>query len=170
MKRISSLIIIPVICLVFLTGCNSNDNKVISNGEKVNTKKMQTMHCTRKASASNGIEVELEYELYYKGEDLNILHSVEKVMSANDESLDLYEDAYKKIHANYEGLEYYDAKVERGDTTVVSDITINYEKIDIDKLLEIEGEEDNIIENGKAKLDKWLSLAKKFGTECEEES
>ena len=59
--------------------------------------------------------------------------------------------------------------MDRGDTTVISDITINYEKIDVEKLLEIEGEEDNIIENGKAKVEKWLTLAKKFGTECEDE-
>ena len=39
----------------------------------------------------------------------------------------------------------------------------------MEKLLEIEGEEDNIIENGKAKVEKWLTLAKKFGTECEDE-
>ena len=38
--------------------------------------------------------------------------------------------------------------------------------LDIDTLLAIEGEEDNIIEDGKAKVDKWLTLAKKFGTKC----
>lgn len=168
MKKRSRLLILTIICLLFVSGC-SNENEVVSNGKKVNTSKMQVMHCTRKASASSGIEVELNYELYYRGEDLNILHSTEKVISASDESLNLYEDAYKKIHKNYDGLEYYDAKVERGDTTVISDITINYEKIDINKLLKIEGEEDNIIENGKAKVDKWLTLAKKFGTKCEDE-
>ena len=30
--------------------------------------------------------------------------------------------------------------------------------------------EDNIIENGKAKVDKWLTLAKKFGTKCKDVS
>ncbi len=167
MKK-SSLLVILVLSLVLLTGCN-DEEKVVSNGEKVNTSKMQVMHCSREASAGTGIDVELKYDLYYNGEDLNILHSMEKVISNTSSNLDTYEEAYKKIHANYDGLEYYDAKVERTEDSVTSDITINYEKIDINKLLKIEGEEDNIIKNGKAKVDEWLTLAKKFGTKCEEE-
>lgn len=170
MIKKNSLLIVLAVSLFTLTGCsNNNAENFSSNGEKVNTADMKVMHCSREASADSGIEVELNYDLYYTGEDLNILHSEEKVISASDESLDLYEDAYKKIHTHYEGLEYYDVKVTRKDTTVVNDITINYDKIDIKRLLEIEGEEDNIIENGKAKVAAWLTLAKKFGTTCQEE-
>ncbi len=168
MKIKGSLIIVFLICLFFITGCTEDKNEVISNNEKVNTADMKIKHCTREASAGSDIDVELSYDLYYTGEDLNILHSQEKVSSEKKESLDLYEDAYKKVQANYEGLKYYDAKVIREEKTVTSDITINYDKIDIEKLLEIEGEEDNIIENGKAKVDAWLTLAKKFGTKCED--
>lgn len=168
MKNKNKLLVLSLFCLLLITGCGSK-NKVISNGKKVNTSKMQVMHCKREATASNGIDVELKYDLYYNGENLNILHSMEKVTSSKSENLDTYEDAYKKIHENYKGLEYYDAKVERSKDSVTSDITINYEKIDIEKLLEIEGEEDNIIKNGKAKVDEWITLAKKFGTKCEEE-
>jgi len=169
MKK-SSFLIILVILAFLISGCSSEKeatNKIKSNGETVDTSKMQVMHCTRSASASSGIEVKLNYDLYYTGEILNILRSEEKVISASEESLSLYEDAYKKIKSNYEGLEYYDQEVVRGDTTVTNTITINYDKIDIDRLLEIEGEEDNIIEDGKAKVDAWVTLAKKFGTKCE---
>ena len=41
------------------------------------------------------------------------------------------------------------------------------DKVDIDKLIEIEGEEDNIFENKIPKVSKWLDLSKKFGTTCE---
>ena len=68
----------------------------------------------------------------------------------------------------YEGLKYYDNIVTRTDNSIISDTTINYAKIDIDKLLEIEGEEDNVIENGKVKLSTWLNFAKKFGVTCED--
>ena len=124
--------------------------------------------CSRTGNAGSGIDVSLNYDLYYTGDILNILHSEEKVVATNESDLDTYEEAYKKIYKNYEGLKYYDAKVERGDTSVTSDLTINYDKIDIDALLSIEGEDDNIIENGKAKVDKWITLAKKFGTKCED--
>ena len=65
------------------------------------------------------------------------------------------------------GLNYYDTAVVRTNDSVTNDTIINYGKIDINKLLEIEGEEDNIIVDGKAKVDSWLELAEQFGTECE---
>ena len=45
----------------------------------------------------------------------------------------------------------------------------NLEKIDKTKLLQIEGDEDNIIEDGKAKLSLWLEMASKFGVTCKED-
>jgi len=167
MKKFSLLC---VICLMLFAGCTDNvdkEGKVIDNEGEVVADGVQRMHCTRSATASSGIEVELGYDLYYTGDSLKILHSVEKVVSSDEESLDLYQDAYQKIQDNYKGLDFYEAKVIRNKQDVTSDITINYEKIDIEKLLAIEGEEDNIIENGEAKVSKWKALAEKFGTECE---
>ncbi len=164
------IFILILVCTIFLTACSSKkeQTKVESNREVVNTSSMKHKKCTRTGNAGTGIDVSLNYDLYYTGDILNILHSEEKVVATNESDLDTYEEAYKKIYKNYEGLKYYDAKVERGDTSVTSDLTINYDKIDIDALLSIEGEEDNIIENGKAKVDKWITLAKKFGTKCED--
>lgn len=164
------IFILILVCTIFLTACSSKkeETKVESNGEVINTSSMKHKKCTRTGNAGTGIDVSLNYDLYYTGDILNILHSEEKVVATNESDLDTYEEAYKKIYKNYEGLKYYDAKVERGDTSVTSNLTINYDKIDIDALLSIEGEEDNIIENGKAKVDKWITLAKKFGTKCED--
>lgn len=164
------IFILILVCTIFLTACSSKkeQTKVVSNKEVINTSSMKHKKCTRTGNAGTGIDVSLNYDLYYTGDILNILHSEEKVVATNESDLDTYEEAYKKIYKNYEGLKYYDAKVERGDTSVTSDLTINYDKIDIDALLSIEGEEDNIIENGKAKVDKWITLAKKFGTKCED--
>lgn len=142
---------------------NETSNNIVNNNTGSGHK-----HCTRAATAGSGIDVSLNYDLYYEGDNLNTLYSEEKVTSESKDSLDTYENAYKKIHANYEGLEHYNTSVERDDTSVTSKITIEYDKIDIDALLDIEGEEDNIIENGKAKLSKWLTLAEKFGTKCED--
>ena len=52
--------------------------------------------------------------------------------------------------------------------SVTYTIYIDYDKIDVDGLLSIEGAEDNIIKRGKAKLSLWLDLAGKMGTLCEE--
>ena len=166
-----SKILFVLFLSLLLIGCgNSNKESsdvVISNGDRVNTKKMEHKHCTRKGDAGTGVNVSLNYDIYYTGDILNLLVSEEKISSADDSVLTTYEDAYKGIQSNYIGLEYYDQEVSRGDTTVINKITINYDKIDIDKLIAIEGETDNIFENKVPKVDKWLELAKKFGTKCE---
>ena len=168
MKRNSLIIVLLIVICLFITGCDNDKNKVISNGEKVNTASMKHLHCTRKASAGEGITVKLSNDVYYTGENIDILYSKDKVTSNNQSSLDSYEEAYNKIKEHYEGLEYYDQVVTRDENSVTNEITINYDKINMKKLLKIEGEEDNIIKDGKAKLDTWLSLAKKLGTTCKE--
>ena len=162
------LLILIIISILFVTGCDDEKDVVISNGTRVNVSKMGHKHCSREAKAGDGITVELNYDLYYKDEDLLLLKSVEKINTTDSTSLDTYENAYNGIKVHYDGLEYYDQEVVRDSESVTNTITINYEKIDIQKLLDIEGEEDNVIENGKAKVDKWITLAKKFGTKCEE--
>ena len=162
------LIFIILFLAIIVTGCEKKDTKeqVISNGEKVDTTKMIHEHCERAGSMDGG-ELSLNYELYYTGEVLNLLKSEEKVISSSDEILTTYENAYRGIHEHYKGLEYYDTEVVRGDTTVTSTITINYDKVSIPTLIQIEGAEDNIFEDGVAKVAKWKELAKKFGTKCQ---
>lgn len=92
---------------------------------------------------------------------------MEEVVSDDADTLDEYETAYINIYKNYEDLEYYDTSVVRTSNSVTNDTIINYKKIDTNKLLEIEGEEDNIIKDGKVKLDDWLDFTSQFGMECE---
>lgn len=164
MKR-NSFIFIIIISVFIITGCIDN-NKIISNGEKISVANMEHKHCTRSGVGNSGVTTELSYELYYTGDKLNILESTEKVNATNETDLDKYQEAYETINSNYEGLEYYDTKIIRNDSSVTRKTIINYDKININDLLYIEGEEDNIIEDGEAKVEKWLSLAKKFGTKC----
>ena len=155
MKILRSSIVLVMVLL--LAGCGSN-SAVSSDGVK---------KCTRTGTVTNG-STEMNYEVYYKGEDVVLLHSTEKIISDSSSVLDTYEEAYKSIFKQYEGLEYYDNKVTRSNNSVTNEITINYEKIDMGKLLDIEGEENNVIENGKVKLDTWLSFAKQYGVTCED--
>lgn len=155
MKILRSSIVLVMVLL--LAGCGSN-SAVSSDGVK---------KCTRTGTVTNG-STEMNYEVYYKGEDIVLLHSTEKIISDSSSVLDTYEEAYKSIFKQYEGLEYYDNKITRNSNSVTNEITINYEKIDMGKLLDIEGEENNVIENGKVKLDTWLSFAKKYGVTCED--
>ena len=127
---------------------------------------MEHKHCTRNGSLTGG-EVELEYDVYYTGDNINIVKTMEKVISDDQEILNTYEEAYKGIHSHYEGLENYETSVVRDNNSVASYINVNYDEVDIDKLIAIEGEEDNIFENKVPKVSKWLELGEKLGAQCE---
>ena len=155
-----------LICMILLVGCTKEEETIVIDGEEVNTKDMVHEHCTRQGTLEGG-EVSLNYDIYYTGDKLNLIRSVEKVISSSDEILNGYENAYKSIHEHYKNIEYYEAEVIRGDTTVTSTILINYDKINIQELIDLEGEEDNIFENKEPKVSLWKAFAEKLGTKCE---
>lgn len=159
-----NLLYIIVLILFFMSGCNNND--VVSNGEKIDTSKMLHKHCTREVTTDDDSEAELSYDIYYTDDNLNLLKSYEKIKSSKSDTLDEYEEAYKKVDEHYVDLQYYDIKMERKKDYLTHEIVINYDKINTNQLLDIEGTEYSIIEDGKAKVDKWLELSKKVGIKC----
>ena len=173
MKKVFSLLIVLVSCF-FITGCGNeevtektpvvNKNSILNSIDKAGSGKLK---CSREAFANEGIDVELTNEIEYENGYIMILHSIDKVISDNKESLDQYEKAYRSIAKNYEGLKYYDITITRDSNSVTNDVVINYGKIDTKKLLDIEGEEDNVIVDGKVALETWVGFAEQFGTVCE---
>lgn len=175
-EKVSIVLVIIVLCLL-LSACGSKkenlDNgnstkKITIVDDDFNEKSSGTLKCVTEAEAGEGIDVDLSYVIDYKRGNILNLRSVSKITSLDSDVLDDYESAYQGISGNYEGLEYYDTSLIRDSNSVTYEAIINYDKIDTDKLLAIEGEEDNVIVDGKAKLSLWLDLAEKFGTTCEE--
>lgn len=173
-------LVLIFVCTFFLGGC-SEVEKELNNDITGTTNVKETivpddfdnngtgmLKCSTEAYAEEGMDVELKYTVKYKSGNILELVSVQKVITEKQDSLSVYEDAYKNIADNYVGLDYYDTSIIRDGNSVSYTAVINYEKININKLLNIEGEEDNIIKNGKAKLSLWLDLASKVGTVCEE--
>lgn len=164
MKNNKYFLVILLIVLL-LTGCSSESKE----DNTYNTSNLSHIKCSRDASVDDSdTKVEINYDIYYdKDNYLSILKSVEKITSSNEEVLDEYEKAYKNIYSAYDNLEYYDNEVERDTNTVISKTSINYAKIDMDKLMDIEGSDNNVtVTDGKIKLDDWKSFAKKYGTVC----
>lgn len=154
-----SLIIILLLIPVLITGCGKSNTEVsLYNGKGM-------LKCSREGTLDGGT-AKFSYEVSYKNGYITKLHSIEKVSSDDNSILDTYENAYKSIFTSYKDLKYYDNTITRKNNTVTSETTINYAKIDIDKLLEIEGSEDNVIEDGKVKVVTWKKFAEKFGTTC----
>ena len=124
-------------------------------------------HCTRTGTMQGNAQASLTYEIYYTGDILNKIESHEKVISSSKEILDMYEESYKGIHKHYEGIKYYDTDVIRTDASVESVMIINYDRVDVSKIIALEGEEGNIFENKIPKVSKWKELTKKVGMQCE---
>ncbi|MBP5678943.1 MAG: DUF1307 domain-containing protein [Bacilli bacterium] len=151
------------IVLLTLTGCETKEEK-----ETPVKKGRVHEHCTRVGIIDNNSSADLSYEIYYTGEVLNRIESTEKVTSTSQETLDTYENAYRGIHEHYKGLKYYETNVVRTNDTVTSTIVIDYDYIDIDQLISIEGESNNVFENKVPKVAKWKELADRVGTKCTE--
>lgn len=174
-KMMNNKIFLGLLIILFLvTGCgtttNQGDIKAFSIDEKkYDTSNFNYITCTRDTETEDDSEVEIKYELYYDDENyLEVLKSYEKVTSSNSDILKQYQDAYKNIYSVYDGLDYYDHEIKEGSNSITSITYINYGKINMDRLMDIEGTEDNVkVTDGKVKLDDWISFAKKYGTQCE---
>ena len=176
LKKIS-LVLFILVLIGFSSGCvreeKTTDNNSGTTKQEIVASDFDEdgsgeLRCSQEVDAEEGIDVDLRYIIEYKRGNIIKLRSISTVTSSDSEKLDTYENAYEKIATNYNDLANYQTNIIRDSNSVMYDAIINYDKIDIDKLLEIEGEEDNIIVGNKAKLSLWLELAGKVGTVCEE--
>ena len=165
MNKKSLLLIILFLLLV--TGCSTNKEAELNR--KYNTKNLDYITCTRNTETTDNSSVDINIDVYYNSDNyIEILKSKEIVTSNDSNVLKQYKEAYENVYSVYSDLEYYDNKVTLKNNTVTSTTYINYGKIDMDKLMKIEGSEDNVkVTVGKIKLNDWKSFAKKYGTECQ---
>lgn len=177
LKNVGIILFALSLCF-FLSGCGTDKKEHVESGDSTTKATIVddsfdkggtgTLKCVTEAIAAEGVDVKLNYIINYKRGNILQLKSVSKISSADNSVLEGYEQSYDNIRKNYYELKYYDTRLIRDSNSVTYEVIINYEKIDTDALLAIEGAEDNVIVDGKAKLSLWLDLAGKFGTTCEE--
>lgn len=165
-----SLIFLLVVCSC---ACSSEDDRSNIVADKIDSSLYDTsdfsyITCSRDTETTQSEDVTIKFEVYYDNEkNIQVLKSYEKVESSDSSVLSQYEKAYKTIYSVYANLDYYDNEITTSNNSVTSITYINYGKIDMDKLMEIEGKEDNVVvTDGKIKLADWKSFAKKYGTVC----
>lgn len=148
MKKLKLLLVMLLALLV--TGCGQKD---------------KTMTCTRTLNQDD-IKMEFEYSVVYQGDYVKTVKSVEKVIAEDSEILETYKSAAEKLYAPYKKIDYYDTKVTIEGNTLTSTADINYEKIDVDKLTEIDSANKQIFTNGKIKLETIESMYNQVGATC----
>lgn len=179
MMRKSKYLFLVIALLLLVTGCKKSEPDIVnmSGTDKefsddaaynINVNGSGRLQCIRDVNITQ-LEDDFRYSVTYKDGVITMLHSQEKVTGTNTSLLDEYEEAYKSIKDLYKGLRYYDVTVTRDGNSVIYDTVINYEKIDMDKLREIEPEiegQADIYKNNKLMLKTWWEFSKDMGMTC----
>ncbi len=147
--------IVVLLLMVLVVGCsNNNDSKKV---------------CTRNITDKNtGMEVKLNYTIYYKGKYVTRTESVEKITATSSVLLLQYQASYQQAFKPYDDIKYYYTDITLNGNTLTTKMNIDYTKVDYKKILEIEGDKGNIFtDDGKVELDTLVKLYESTGSECD---
>lgn len=142
--------IIMGLFLCFVCGC-SDENYI---------------ECNNSSSLEDNLSVRSQYILYYKGSYITKVKSKEFIESTDASLLEKYKIQIEEDYKEFNQLDYYSNTVSIEDDTLISSTIINYEKIDMKKLIEIDSSNQEMITNGKIKLEDLKRLYLQGGATC----
>lgn len=125
--------------------------------------------CTVTSTNSvQGYKMENEYKVYGTGKVVDKVITTEIVTSDNDAILDYLEEyinsTYETMNENYGG---YDYTVKRSDNKVISETTIDYSKMNLEKYVEDNSVMKNYVNSdNKILVDGIIKLYESMGATC----
>lgn len=145
--------IIVLVCfsLLLLTGCSSE---------------VKNMTCTRTLN-QDGMAVDLKYEVEYANDVVKRVKSTEKITSETPELLKTYKTNIEATYSPYKDIEHYNYDVTIDGNVLTSSTEIDYEKIDTDKMIEIDSANGQLIKDGKIRIEDLTSAYEALGATCE---
>lgn len=148
-----SILVLPILMLG-LTGCGGG--------------KAEKITCTNSTNdVVNGYSTESTYVINYKGKNVDSVETVETVTSDNEEILSAVAEQLEKTYGTTnEAYGGYTYKVENKDGKVVSTVTIDYNKMDLDQYVKDMPSLKNFVKDGKMQLDGVKSLYETMGATC----
>ena len=146
------LVILPIMAII-LTGC----------GEKKGTLK-----CTLSSKdTTNGYDLNAEYTIHYKGDYAEYVESVETVTSDSQTTLtaleSTYNSTYNTMNATYGG---YTIDISNENGKLVSNVKIDYSKMDLEKLVQDQPTMKVYVKDGKMSKDGLEATYKLMGASC----
>lgn len=150
MKKVKVLLVVLLLGFM-VTGCGTKEEK--------------TMTCTRTLN-QQGMKMDLTYTVLYQGDYVKKVKSVEKVTSEDASVLETMKENVEKLYEPYQKIDYYDTKVTIDGNTMTSTADINYEKIDVSKLSEIDSAAGQLFTDGKIKVETLESVYSQLGATC----
>lgn len=164
MKKLASIAVV----LLLLTGCNSKSN--VNNGGNTNNDPVeQKMTCTLHTSdTATGYSIDATYVATYKDNIVSKVNSTEVVKSDKSEIIDYFEnyvtETYTNMNEAYGGYTYSVNKTSQG---LTSEVTINYDELDIAKLIKDQPTMKSYVKNNKITIDGIKSMYTQMGATCE---
>jgi len=153
MKKVL-LLVVACASMFMLTGCGENNEPT------------KTMKCTRTANES-GIKMDLSYNISYKGDYVTLVESNETVTIDDKATLEAYQKEIQKSLDKFKDIQYYDTNLTAKDNSITSTIKIDYTKIDINKLIEIEPSMKVLFKDGKIKVADMETLYSSMQISCQ---
>ncbi len=122
MKKIISSIFVALLALA-LVGCGGGGSS-------------SELESKTYVASLNGIEMELTY--YYSGDKVykQTAHNVMPYSALGISTKEEAQAMLEPISAEYQGIEGLEEKIEYGDTEAVETLSIDYEKVDFNKLVD----------------------------------
>lgn len=166
MKKLASIAVV----LLLLTGCNSKNNVNDGGNEKNNNDVVeQKMTCTLHTNdVVNGYTLDATYVATYKNDLVYEVVSTEVIKSDSKEVIDYFNnyvtDTYTKMNENYGGYTYTINKTSQG---LTSEATIDYEQLDIKKLVEDQPSMKSYVKDNKITLEGIKAMYTQMGATCE---
>ncbi len=148
-------VFLGVFILFLVTGCGNSDNT-------------SSMTCTRTMDQNN-IKTSLKYNVEFKDGYVLRIKSVETVETSSSDILDTYKEQIESLYSPYQDVDYYEYNVNIEDNKLTSTVDINYEKVDTDRLLEIDSANGQLIKDGKISVNDIKSVYESLGAICEED-
>ena len=111
--------------------------------------------------------MDFRYEVYYQGQDVNKVETKEIIESDSQETLNTYKTTIENLYSNFDNIDNYKYNVVVEGNTLTSTTDINYAKIDMDQLLEVDSSIQQLLnDNNKVDLEKVTSVYEQAGATC----
>lgn len=151
--------------LFLLTGCGEETKEDVIQ----EVPKQATVHCELSSrDVINGYETTAEYTIYYTGDYVDKVDTVETIISDSTEILDTME-AY--INTTYDSMNNaygeYTYEVKKEDGKVISNVEIDYTEMDLDQYVTDQPLMANYVKDGKFLLDGIVEIYEDTGATCE---
>lgn len=116
----------------------------------------------------DGIKVDGTYELTYTEGYIDTVKFIEKYTVSDEYLIESVENTFDNLYKNLGELKYYDYERITEGLTVTSTVNIDYNRINIDKLIELNKDLKNIIKDDKIEATVLINSYKSNGATCKE--